>query len=127
MSINRSKTPILQYSLEGDFIKEWLNCTKASKNLNINNLCINRAVNGKLNKAGNFLWRYKKNNNICLKIDKFIPGKEIKILQYNLNNEFIQEWDSIAEINNKYGKLTHINSVLKGERKQTNGFIFKYK
>lgn len=127
MSVNRSKTPILQYDFQGNFVKEWLNCTKAAQDLNINKLCISRAVNNKFDKAGGFLWKYKKDNNYPLKIDKYIPGKKIKILQFDINNNFIQEWDSVAEINIKYGKLTHIHNVLKGKRKQTNGFIFKYK
>jgi len=127
MSMNRPKICILQYTLNGDFVKEWSSIIEASIVLNLNNNCISRAVSGKFNKAGKFLWKYKINNNYPLKIDKYISGKIVKILQYDLNNVFIKEWDSIAEINLKYGKLTHIHSVLKGERKQTNGFIFKYK
>lgn len=61
-SLNSSKDkikPILQFDLEGNFIREWESLIEASKKLNINhgNICEVVLVNRKT--AGGFIWRYK--------------------------------------------------------------------
>lgn len=50
-----------------------------------------------------------------------------KIDQFNINEDFLKTWDSIAEIERTLGiKGTHISRVCRGKRKTTGGFIFKY-
>jgi hypothetical protein len=50
------------------------------------------------------------------------------ILQYNLNGIFIKEWDSSLTVENELNiKRSNICHVLKGRRKQTGGYIWKYK
>jgi len=54
-------------------------------------------------------------------------GKEClrkKVNQYDLEGNFIKEWESISEAS-KYVK-GDINSFLKGKQKQAGGFIWKY-
>lgn len=55
---NRNK-PILQYTLKGDFVKEWNSQTEASKALNITQTNIGQALLGKLKKSHGFIWKYK--------------------------------------------------------------------
>lgn len=57
---NRLK-PILQYSKDNKFIKEWESITHASDELKINN--ISACCNNKLKTAGGFIWKYKSNEN----------------------------------------------------------------
>lgn len=54
------KRPILQYSLDGKFIKEWEAISYASKDLGINPGNIANVAKGVTKTAGGFLWRYKK-------------------------------------------------------------------
>ena len=50
------------------------------------------------------------------------------ILQYDKNNNLIQEWPSLSDAaRNLNLQVSNICKVLKGERKTTGGFIFKYK
>ncbi len=56
---NDKLRPILQYDLDGNFIREWQSKTDASKALNINQGNINKALTGKYKYCGNFIWRYK--------------------------------------------------------------------
>lgn len=51
--------PILQYDLNGNFIREWGGQNEASERLNIpqGNIC--KCCNGFRNSAGGFIWRYK--------------------------------------------------------------------
>ena len=55
----QSKTPIIQYDLKENFIKEWDSQQRASKELGINQPDIWRVLNGKRKTAGGFIWKYK--------------------------------------------------------------------
>lgn len=51
--------PILQFTLEGIFIREWDSVTTASKELNISKGNITLCCQGKRNKCSGYIWRYK--------------------------------------------------------------------
>lgn len=59
-------------------------------------------------------------------IEKIIKAHFKTILQFDLNNNFIKEWSSIVEIK-RVLNIGHIVKCCKGERKQSGGFIWKYK
>jgi hypothetical protein len=59
---------ILQYSLNGDFIKEWDCISEASNELKINRGSIENCANDKSKSAGNFNWKYKNSQKIIKKI-----------------------------------------------------------
>jgi len=50
---------ILQFDLEGNFIKEWKSITEAGKNTNTNRVSISYCASGKQKRAGSFIWKYK--------------------------------------------------------------------
>lgn len=52
-------------------------------------------------------------------------SKATPILQYDLKGNFIKEWTLQMDAVREYG--VHVNSVLKGHRKHTRGYIFRYK
>lgn len=54
-----SSKPILQYSKNGMFIKEWKSATQVMKVLNISTANINSVLKNKTKTAGLFIWRYK--------------------------------------------------------------------
>ena len=54
---NRGDKCVLQYSLDGLFIKEWPSIAEAERILGINNVGL--ACSGKRKKAGGFKWKYK--------------------------------------------------------------------
>ena len=53
------KIPIVQYTKDGTFIKEWDSGTDASKSLKINHANIAKVCRDKLKSAGGFIWKYK--------------------------------------------------------------------
>jgi len=55
----KSAKPIIQLSLDGNFIKEWPSTTDASEALNISITSINNCLNERSNSAGKFKWKYK--------------------------------------------------------------------
>ena len=58
MSDNQ-KLPILQYDLQGDFIKEWDGIVDASRSFGKHSSSIMRCCQGKTNKTYGFIWKYK--------------------------------------------------------------------
>lgn len=54
----RSK-PVLQYTKDGEFIKEWKSLTDVKINLGYNQSNISRCCNGKYHSSYGFLWKYK--------------------------------------------------------------------
>ena len=55
----KGSKPILQYTLDGIFIRDWDSATTASKELNIFQTSITACCKGKQKSAYGFIWRYK--------------------------------------------------------------------
>ena len=60
---NPNSKCVLQYDLNGNFIKEWEYISLASKELDICLSSIGQCCKGKLKKAGGFVWKYKEVEN----------------------------------------------------------------
>jgi hypothetical protein len=54
---------VIQYDLEGNYIKEWISASEASRQLNLKQTSISRCCTGKLNKTGNYVWRFAEEEN----------------------------------------------------------------
>ena len=66
----------------------------------------------------------------CIKEDKPMPNtNHLEILQYDLNNNFIQSFSSPKEAATFLNKSqsSHITACAKGKRKTAYGYIWKYK
>ena len=54
----KQSKPVLQYTLDGSFVREWLSTMEARRNgYNIGNIC--NCCNGKLNRYKGYIWKYK--------------------------------------------------------------------
>lgn len=54
-----NSTSVLQYDLEGNFIKEWSSLTEASLKTKTNRSSISNCINNKLKSTNNFIWKQK--------------------------------------------------------------------
>jgi len=93
---------IIQYSLKGEFIKEWKcqeNIIKELKIHPINNL------NGKHSHASGYIWKYKSEPINQKDVDKIINKSDsyVKIYQYSLDGNFIKLWKSKKEVKEVLG------------------------
>lgn len=59
-------------------------------------------------------------------INKMIENKIISVNQYDINNNFIANYKSMAEATRITG-VSNIERVCKGQRKTAGGYIWKYK
>ena len=57
-SIRNRIKKVLQYDLQGNFIREWKSLSDINSKLNFPIGNISQVCNGKRNKAHNFIWRY---------------------------------------------------------------------
>lgn len=125
---NTSNTrKIVQYSINGEFIKIYDSITEAQKELKCNT--ISQALRKNYCAAG-YQWRYYNNNINNIEPIKFIYNKNdlLSINMFDKFGKFIEEFNSINECINKYPNLnsSQINRVLNGKIKSHKGYIFKY-
>lgn len=133
-------TPVYQIDLQGNIIKKWVNIETICKELNIHRQSLYAVLNGKVWTCRDFIWVYKEKYNktyvqeIVFKINKNKERvknglrKSGKIYQYDLDNNFINEFSSIKEAslktNTRYSCICCcVNNINK--RKIANNFIWK--
>jgi hypothetical protein len=120
---------VLQFSLNGEFIKEWDSIVQAMKSLSIKgNGNISLACSGKRNHAGGFQWIYKSDYEDGKKKPKIIPEKK-SIVQLTLNNKYVSEFKDASEAARSIGKevSSPIYKCCRRELKQSNGFKWVFK
>ena len=120
------KYKIIQYDLNGNFIKEWDRAVDASIALNIDKGRISSACTGRYKTAGGFIFKYNGDTNFS---KNFEPDKTTskKVFQYDVNGIFIKEWGSIRNASKSLNiNAPNISSVCTGHIKTAGGFIWKY-
>lgn len=122
---------VYQYSLEGDFIKTFENATQASEILsipdsNILRACKESTVEG-CKMAGNYLWLHERYLKYPYPLYKKVGNKK-KIIQLDLNNNILAEFESARKASEILGiSYKLISRVCTGEREHTYGYKFKFK
>lgn len=126
---NSKSIKILQYTTDGEFVREWDSIADACREYNCQDTCIIHCCKGLRNMKTvcGYVWRYKDDPQ-NLPVKQVSIGKAKIILQYDLDGNFIREWSSMAEIKRTLNvHIGHIPDVCKGRRNQALGFIWKYK
>lgn len=87
------RTPVLQYDLYGNFIKEWDSLKEASDYYNT--YCISNACRQLAPTAVGFQWKYKSDDRPIKDIHNNTNKKIIYV--YTLDGQFINQYESISE------------------------------
>jgi hypothetical protein len=126
------KKPVLQYDLEGNFIKEW----EYAKQPVIEGLCVNYdgiscCIRGVQETAGGYIWKEKLTDKFPLKVEKVkrthSPPRK-KVLHYNQDGKLLGEYESPKQCSKELGvPYTLLTQMLKGKRGPRYGETFKYK
>ena len=132
-SLRKKRKTIVQLTLNGEFIKEWDSIHKAGIELNI--LGISNCCNiDKPNKsAGDFKWMfiddYYNNIDHIEPVKRIIDGgKKRLVIQLDLDDNFISEWNSLSEADRKTGtSFKNISLCCLNKRKTAGGFKWMYK
>lgn len=130
---NPNSKKVLQYDLDGNFIKEWNSASEAERNLgysigNISGVCCGRGQT-----ALGYMWKYKESEEIPLKIEasksKGTTKKHTGVLQLDLDGNLIREWKTTVEACTKLNIKckSAISEVCRGKRKTAAGYVWRYK
>jgi HNH endonuclease domain protein len=114
---------VFQYSLNGEFIREWDCMSDACREYSITNCgSISACCRGKYKQSNGYIWRYE----LCQV--KPVSLREKAILQYDKNGIFMREWERITDAAKFYNTSTgRICSCLSKITKSCKGFIWKYR
>ena len=121
--------PILQYNLNGDFLREWKSIADA-KRWFYKKYGKELHFSLKRQSAGCYMWREKTSDSFPRKIDKYYieTGKHTPIIQYDKDMNVVAEWSMIKIAAEKLGfSRVGIESCVQGRRKTYKGFIWKRK
>lgn len=123
LSKKRSK-PILQFTLDGEFIKEWSSSLEAAEALGVDASNIRQVTCGNTKSAYGFQWKLKDSDKI---IEPIKHPHNNGVLQYNKEGVFIKEWKSASEAARELNiNRSGISNCCNGKSKSSSGFIWKY-
>lgn len=127
MSKKYRTSSVLQFDLEGNFLREFSSIQEAAKFHNCTTHMISYACSGRSKTGVGYLWRRKKDyNGEKVNYTPYKP-KTKRVLQYDLENNFVAEYESITEIEKSFGfSRSCINASCTGSQKTAYGFIWKY-
>lgn len=124
-----TERPILIYNLDGEFIKEYISVTSAIMELTgkRNNTSITAALKNPSSQALNYLWRYKKSEDIPQQIPPYINPRSKKVYYYSKENILLGEYSSPKEASDLTGiPLLRVRSSLNKIRKYALSSYFSY-
>lgn len=128
---NSCSIPVVQFSLEGTFIREWASVTEAGRDLGIcgNNIGIAIRRNSPHAYAFGFMWLTRADYDSGVKplrYDKLRGRTDLRaVVQLDLNGNLIAYHRMIAEAAASIGVAPNaINNVLSGITNQSGGFIW---
>lgn len=128
LSKKRGKA-VLQYSLSGEFLKEFTSITRAAKESHVDTASIRKSINEN-SSSGEFQWRLKESDEYSSVISKQKRKTRFPVCQYDMSGKFISEYKSASEASKRTGiNKNQIGRVCKGLPKYetAGGFKWKYK
>jgi len=125
-SLGKNSKPILQYDLQGNFIKRWLSIKTAEDTYG---KAIKSVLSGDINTAGKFIWRYENNpiieNNFALPTHKL--SKPVNQID-PITDVVIKTWNSVADIYRELNYPTsNISTCCNKKQKTAYGYKWEYK
>ncbi len=118
------KKSIYKYDLNGKLIEKFGNLTDAAKSINATKQNISRAALNVNQTYGGFIWSYDYKEPYVTKVDKRLKN----VYQYDLEGNLIDVFISVAEASRKTNiTKSGIAKACRGERKQSGGYVWKYK
>ena len=130
---NGASRRINQYDLNMNKINEYDTLMDAERETGISVKNITKALRGHRKTASGFIWEFADNKNITYKkrkpYEKDVKRERIPVIQYDMQCNFIKEYDSVASATKENNLKNHTNIIcnLKGRTKSAYGFIWKYK
>lgn len=133
----KDKLSVLQYDLNGNFVKEYESTTSAARALGVKPTaiwccCCGSHTGKRVKKAQivkGYSFRFKKDYpSVPSWIDLKLSSNKKKVLQFSKDGVFIKEWNSILDA--QEGTCTHESGIRQccyGKYRQSNGYMWRFK
>lgn len=135
--------PALQYSLNGEFVREWPSAKEAAEFYGLSPTTIKDARSGKTNTAAGYIWGYPewytkgervRANNFKKREENRVPyktgaknKKSKPVAQFDLSGNFVREWCSATEAMRTLGiNNSNISKCCINGKGTAGGFIWKF-
>lgn len=120
--------PIVQFDLNGNYIREWNSVKEASEFYNIARTPITRALRKVTSTSCGFIWIYKDEYiENGFNIETHRKRKNIQaVIQLTIDGTFIKEFETITQARNETG-VRNITVVCQGIKNMAGGFKWMYK
>ena len=114
---------VYQRELDGTFIKEWNSIREVERITGFHRQCITTCCHKKVFQAYGYLWSFDKDY-----IAKKKKRKNCKtVYQYDLDGNFIKEWESLIQIEEKLGySKNNLSHCCLGKTPSAYGYIWSY-
>lgn len=119
------KQSVKQYTLQGEFIKQWERIKDVEIFLNVKGAEGNivACCKGRKKRAYGYIWRYVDDNSPI----KPLRPYRTAICQFNINNEYIATYSNIAEASRETGiHESGIGNVLHNRAKTAGGYVWRF-
>lgn len=109
--------PVLQFTLQNQFIREWDSGAEAARTLNIDKANLNACCKGKKKTCGGFIWKYK--------YPDIKP--QTRVAQIDSKGDIIKIFNNSAEAGREFNiDKNLVNNVCQGKQSETYHLKFKY-
>ena len=120
--------PVLQYDLDGNFIKEFSSIAEAHRAISADIYQALDNLDKYPTQAGGFQWRLKESEDVELKIPPYKYSQELTILCYNSDGDFYKEFPSILKASQELNiDCGNISKVINNLMNSIDGYFFKKK
>lgn len=123
-TIDGNSKTIYQYSIDGEFVKEWKSAITIERELGYSSTCIGACCLGRRKQAYGYIWKH----DYAEKVESITIGLECNpIHQYSLDGKFIRSWKSGKQIEKELGFYsTNIYLCCNGGQISAYGFLWSY-
>ena len=119
---------IVQYDLQGNYIRTWDNIDIVSKTFNVSRESIAGCCRGKSKSAHGFIWKYSQTGEPVLVLPKPRRADARHVYQLNMNGVIIREFNSIVEASKFVGcASSNISACCRNKINSIKGYKWKYK
>jgi hypothetical protein len=119
--------PVLQYDLNGNFVRQWDCQSEAARYYKCNPCTITNCMQGRISSCKGYIWRqYTRDYPRKIKVERNHLSPRI-IYQYSLDGELVRTWNGYQEImsaNPEY-KAPSLSACCKGTQKTAYGYIWR--
>lgn len=121
--------PLLQYSLNGEFIREWTSKEELEDEMLMLVSTIQACCKGMTEYAYGYIWRYKEGDKILPQIPPayVTTNAYVPIIQYTLEGDLVKEWGGLREIRRAGIKISGITSCCTGLINMAGGYMWKFR